>query len=192
MLITLRNTPHRGWVPLDEDFKRDVRWFMAFLPDYNGVHLLDSNLRTSHHVELDSCLTGCGAIFGDQYYHNPYPDFITQQNRPICHLELLNIVIAAKIWCTEWRHRTVPVFCDNMTAVQVLRNGRTREIWLLSATYDFELTVSHKPGADMLAADALIRAHLRPEFTSQLHKLDLNPLNRVYVPHQYFDLNAIL
>ena len=35
----------------------------------------------------------------------------------------------------------------------------SRELWLLAAVQGFDLTVVHKPGADLTLADALSRAH---------------------------------
>ena len=35
-----------------------------------------------------------------------------------------------------------------------------RELWLLAATFNFDITVVHKPGAELILADALSRAHM--------------------------------
>ena len=63
--------------------------------------------------------------------------------------------------------------------VQVLNSGKTRDallgkllrnIWLVSATNEFELRAVHLPGVENRVADLLSRWHLNPEFYSaQLH-----------------------
>lgn len=198
MLITLRSAPRHGVIVLDNEFKKDVHWFNVFLPDYNGVHLIDSPLDTTM-VELDSCLTGCGGICGTQYYHATFPQFIIDQQHPICHLEMLNIVVAAKLWGSQWTRKRVTVFCDNAAAVSVLITGRgrdpfllqcAREIWLLSALHDFTLAPQHKPGSEMVIADALSRVHLRPAFQEVVSQLS-HSVKR-HVSPDYFKLRANL
>ena len=100
LLATLRATPRQGFITLDEEFKRDVAWFATFLPKYNGIHFIDSSIDDMQ-IEVDSCMTGCGGIHGDEYYHVEFPVSITAQKRPICHLEMLNILVAVKLWSTK-------------------------------------------------------------------------------------------
>lgn len=196
MLATLRAAPMTGTIMLDEEFKKDLLWFNRFLPEYNGVHLIDSP--TGHEaVELDSCLSGCGAIYGQEYYHTTFPDSILRQRRPICHLEMLNIVVAVKTWALQWQHKIVTIYCDNSPAINVLTSGRgrdcfllqcAREIWLISAKYDITITPVHKPGSEMILADALSRVHLRPGFKKLVDNLDAN--KRINVNLESFDLIA--
>ena len=195
LLATLRATPRQGFITLDEEFKRDVPWFATFLPKYNGIHLIDSSTNNMQ-IEVDSCLTGCGGIHGDEYYHVEFPVSITTQKRPICHLEMLNILVAVKLWSKNWNYKTVTVYCDNIAAVSVLTTGRgrdefllqcARQIWLLSALGDFKIIPQHKPGVDMVLADALSRQHLHPRFHKKCAMLD--PQKRKHICNQMFDVD---
>ena len=38
----------------------------------------------------------------------------------IVHLEILNIVVAVKIWASHWADKKIQIFCDNMAVVNVL------------------------------------------------------------------------
>ena len=50
-------------------------------------------------LETDSCLTGCGPVPCAKIHITiKCPPHIIDQNLSICHLELLNIVIAVKTW----------------------------------------------------------------------------------------------
>lgn len=196
MLDTLRAAPLHGAINLSWDFKQDLLWFFRFLADYNGIHLIDPPT-IQETVEIDSCLTGCGGIYAQEFYHATFPTFVLEQNRPICHLEMLNIVVAAKVWAPKWRNKTIIVHCDNSPAVNVLSSGRgrdrfllqcAREIWFLSAKYDFAVQARHVPGSDMTAADALSRLHLRPGFTNIPDRL--NDCLRIHIPDIYFSLTA--
>lgn len=129
------------------------------------------------YLEADSCLSGCGAICAGQYYHRQFPDFIIQQGCHISQLELLNLVIAMKVWAGRWHNQAVVLFCDNSAAVTVLSTGRSkdsfllacaREIWWHAAKHDLLLQPRHRPGASMHVADALSRLHLKPALGAQL------------------------
>ena len=61
------------------------------------------------------------------------------------------------------------ILCDNMATVAAcgsnraedpLIRGALRELWWLTATRDVELTVRHKPGAEMIVPDMLSRVSL--------------------------------
>ena len=49
-----------------------------------------------HQVELDACLSGCGAVAGDQFYATPFPPSVLVEAHTITHLELLNITVAVQ------------------------------------------------------------------------------------------------
>ena len=194
MLDTLRQAPARGYTELTTEFKSDLNWFARFLPQYNGIHFIDVQM-IEIRVEADSCLTGCGALCENSYYHEMYPKHIIDQNLSICHLELLNIVIAVKTWAPSWSSKRVRILCDNTVAISTLQNARSRdkfllqcarEIWLLSAIHKFEIVAQHVPGQLMTDADALSRAHINP---SLMTKISASSRRRVSLPPDVFDVN---
>ena len=197
MLETLRRAPPVGSIALDDSFQRDVAWFLAFLPSYNGIHLLDAS-PPSFIVEIDSCLTGCGGLSGGQFYHAQFPQFVLDQEIAISQLEFLNAVICVKLWHHGWAHSRVRIHCDNAAAVSVLNTGRgrdpfllkcAREIWLLAALNDFEVEMVHTPGTLMSSADALSRCHLHPDFAKRTRDLTAN-MQRIDVDPYMFHLAA--
>ena len=135
---------------------------------FNGVSLIERCPLASHEpVELDSCLTGCGAIFGDSYYMEQYPPSILALQLPIHCLEIFNVVIAVRMWAPRWAGRLINIWCDNAASVMVLQSGKgkdermlkcAREIWAWAALYSVSLAVHHRPGKEMIIADALSQA----------------------------------
>ena len=96
----------------------------------------------------DACLTGCGGLCGDQYFHAVFPSFVVQQTLDINGLELLNIIVALKLWGLWWSGLRLTVRCDNTVAVTVLNTGRCRnsflnsclrELFHLAAIHEFEI-----------------------------------------------------
>ena len=134
MLSTLRATPATSQTPLNDDFKRDVEWFRRFLPDYNSVHIIGSTADTS--IEIDSCLTSCGGISDTEYYHTTFPDVILAADHPICHLEMLNIVVAVKLWSHKWRNKTENNLRQHASHLCPHKRPEPRHTFLLSCTRD--------------------------------------------------------
>ena len=120
-------------------------------------------------VEIDACLTGCGGVFNERYYHSIFPEFVLAANRHIAQLEMLNIVIACKLWGKYWTGLSIAIKCDNNVCVHVLNNGRchdafllkcAREIWLRCALNDFSIRAVHISTSSNSLADSLSRWHI--------------------------------
>ena len=114
----------------------------------------------------DACLTGCGGLCGDQYFHAAFPSFVVQQTLDINCLELLTIIVALKLWGLRWSGLRLTVRCDNEVAVTVLNTGRCRnsflnsclrELCYLAAIHEFEIRAVHVPGVSNCYADILSR-----------------------------------
>ena len=84
----------------------------------------------------------------------------------ITHLEMVNIVVAAKIWASHWANRIIRIYSDNMSVIQVLTTGKARDqmlatcacnIWLIAALNNIQFQFSHIPGKHINLADLLSR-----------------------------------
>ena len=182
MLATLHDCPIKGTIMLHEDFHKDLHWFQLYLPSTNGIFMLENSHPTPPplHIYVDSCTSGCGGLLEDECYHALYPEHIVEQNLEICHLEMLNCVVALKLWVSKLNNSTVQLHCDSMVTVSVLQSGRgrdtfllkcAREIWLLCATEQISLSVIHEPGINLsTTADALSRQHLAPKYIKKWYK----------------------
>ena len=144
-------------------------------------------------VALDACLTGVGGICGTEMYHTELASWILQDAHHITHVEMLNIVVACKLWKHSWSPQQVTIHCDNIACVQILQTGRGRDpfllqcaraIWLLSALHDFSLVAQHLPGRDNTLPDCLSRWHLDVAFQDRFwahageqpfHEVDADP-----------------
>ena len=168
ILADLREAPDRGSESLYLGFRQDLRFFADLWPQYNGVRImLKQDVLCQEKLELDACLVGCGAYTGEQFYSELFPPAVLQMDHPIARLELLNIVVALKVWGQDWAGSRVRVFCDNTNAVLAIQSGRSRddyvhhcvrEIFQWCTRYDIEIHATHRPGVLMGRADALSRA----------------------------------
>jgi hypothetical protein len=184
MLITLRAAPRSGKIQLDQDFQRDVQWFLKYLPSTNGIYIIAPETPTVNHIYVDSSPTAGGGIFNKQCYHKQYAQQFTHGGWSICHLEMINCMVALKLWAQQLKDKCVCLHSDNMPSVNVLQAGRSRdpkllscarEVWLICAHYNINLRVEHTPGESLTdTADALSRMHLSDMYKSRVSKLVLD------------------
>ena len=98
-------------------------------------------------------------------------------NWSIVHLEMMNNLLAVRLFQVQWFGRKVLIRCDNEAVVSVLRSGRTRDpylgacarnIWYVSALADMGLQYAHIRGLDNGVADLLSRWTGSPNDISKL------------------------
>ena len=199
ILDCLREAPRTGSVTLSLQFKQDVRFFADLLPIFVGRKVMGKCiLPYQHQVELDACLTGCGAVAGDQFYATPFPQYVLYGGHSIAHLEMLNVVVAVKMWRERWSGWTVQIYCDNANTVALLQSGKSRddfmracarEIFLYAAAFDIDVQACHRPGVQMVWADALSREHTHDKFRRFVREdQHLSSARRLEVPPGLFGL----
>ena len=115
-------------------------------------------------IHLDTCIEGIGAIFDNNIYQAKIPQKLKKFD--ICALEMLNILVALKVWHSHWQKKNVEIHCDNLAVVTVLQSEKTRDptlaaisrnIFMLAAQFDIFLKISHVPGKQNIVADLLSR-----------------------------------
>ena len=187
MLTLLRQQVAKNYIVLDHEFQKDLNWFNTFLLQYNGITFYDKPI-PQHKVFLDASLQGLGGVLKNMVYTLQIPTGFN--NYTIVHLEILNIVVALKLWGSLWQSHAIEVKCDNMAVVEVLNTGRARDqmlatsarnIWLLISMYDIDLVVTHIPGVTNVVADLLSRW--------QHNYQNISKLNKLVVDHQWLSVH---
>ena len=90
ILVLLRKlTFNHHHVNLTAEFRKDIAWWRCFLRAYNGVSMISTAQLSSPGEVFTTyaCLTGCGGLCGDQYFHAVFPSFpVREQHLDIhCH-----------------------------------------------------------------------------------------------------------
>ena len=137
-------------------------------------------------------------VYRLQVLREPFPACVIAAGHCIAHLELLNVVVAVKVWRDQWAGHRVQIFCDNTNACCAVQTGRSRdvfvqecirELFFFCAVFDIQLHLLHRPGRTLVRADALSRAHTAARFTEAVRDDPVLALmERVVVPEGYFDL----
>ena len=182
MLQVLRDHVSNTIIHLTPDFFKDLQWFCTLLKHYNGVTIYDVR-PISADIYLDASLTGLGGAFGDFVYTLQIPKQFRNYN--IVQLEMLNIVVALKIWGQAWQNKRIRIYCDNHAVVDALNSGRVRDltlatcvrnIWLLAALYNVTIVTSHVYGIHNTVADLFFRWHGTVNNVVKLYTFIPNPI----------------
>ncbi|CAG2238689.1 unnamed protein product [Mytilus edulis] len=155
--------------------KKDILWWKKFLPLYNGVSmmLIEEWSKPDEIFSSDACMTGCGGMFKEHFFHVEFPDAIVNEQLHINALEMLTVVVCLKLWGTKLRGKRIMIKCDNQVTVTVINTGRSRnqflqsclrEICFVAAINEFELRAVHIAGVDNRLADMLSRWHLHSNY----------------------------
>ena len=109
-------------------------------------------------------------------------------NWSIVQLEMVNILLAVRLFQPHWAGRKVLVKCDNEAVVTVLRSGKTRDpylgacarnIWHVCALADIDIQYVHVRGLDNKVADLLSRWTGTQNNFTELYKYIEDP---VWIP----------
>ena len=143
-----------------DDMNMDLDWWRVFLPKYNGVSIMwmEQKIKEDCWIASDSCLTGFGAHHNQEYIHDMFPlKYHNQKVFKIHHLEMLAVVVALRVWCTQLRGYRFVMICDNKAVVDVVNSGYTRdvelqnllrELTLIASTSNFEVILRYVPSSE--------------------------------------------
>ena len=102
------------------------------------------------------------------------------KDRNIAQIEMINILVALKVWHKAWSCQKVLIKCDNLAVVSVLNNGRAqdqtwakyaRNIFMWASACNIELRVVHVAGKQNPIADLLSRWFITPFNFQKLQEL---------------------
>ena len=152
-----------------KSFYADLSWWILFLSVFNGKCLFLEKLPSTD-VQMDACPTGTGVFFqGDWLYHSFVLDTPEVRNLHINFKKVLAVILAAKGWGKLWCNKHVIIQSDNTTVVSVINNGTPvgnpaimrylRELFWLSAVYNFRITATYLPGCMNYITDVISRMH---------------------------------
>ena len=74
ILEAIRDLGPDHYTTLSWGFRRDLKFFQDLIPHFKGIKVMDkSDIPAQHSLELDACLTGCGAICHPEFYGRMFP-----------------------------------------------------------------------------------------------------------------------
>ena len=135
---------HQPKVILTHDFSKDIAWFNAFLLQFNGRIFFSKELQKPiNNVFLDASLVGLGGVWNDKVYQCLVPIIDLNYNVSIVHFEMINILLALRLWTSEFNSKCLHVYCDNSAVVSILNTGKGLDPLLLAMARNIWLLASH-------------------------------------------------
>jgi len=196
MLELLRKNRDCKKFQLSTEFFRDLNWFIQFMNTFNGIVFLPFDGVTVE-LKVDASPYGMGAIFDNLCYAAQLPHGFNSA-LTIVHLEMLNVVIAFRMWAHLWSNTRVKVICDNAAVVASLRHFRTkdrfltaccRNIWAIVAKFNIQLMSTHIEGKANILPDILSRWYTSAYFNQAYIQLLTHTFTWCEVPEQFFLLD---
>ena len=190
LLDALRNAISTH-IAVSTDMRRDLAWLLKFLPLFNGttkyVHEVIEEMETLH---IDACLQSVGGVWKLYVYSGKLPHIFHGNEFSITHCEMINILVAIRIWGNCWRNKRVAVveICQKCYTRDVHLAAFVRNIWLLTAQYDIELSVCHVYGHNNEVADLLSRWSQSENDIGKLNKWIKNPIWES-ITDEHFNVN---
>ncbi|XP_055340648.1 uncharacterized protein LOC129589798 [Paramacrobiotus metropolitanus] len=154
---------------LTREFHADLQWWIRFLPQWNGTtSFLEPEWTDCAAMKIftDACGSGCGGIFGSQWFYIAWLDSVRQLEPHITWYEMAPILFACSVWGVHWHGKRLTFYTDNQAVAQVWSKFSCkhpgvmhliRAIHFEAARYNFHLRINYLPGCVNLAADALSR-----------------------------------
>jgi hypothetical protein len=146
----------------------DLWWWKEYLAAFNGRSwVIESNRWVN--VYVDACGKGAGIVWGDDWYYcNWDKDMPHVAAQHINVKETVAIGLVVRRWARAWSGCSIMVHTDNITALCALNKGASksplsmqvvREIFWLSAAFNFKIRGAHIAGVRNIAADTVSRLH---------------------------------
>ncbi|CAG2187341.1 unnamed protein product [Mytilus edulis] len=147
---------------------QDIKWWHDFMSTFNGKSFFLAKIPITS-VVTDACKSGAGGFYhSDWFYVNWVEDYPFATQLHINELEAFSVALAVKRWAQNWRGKRIIVYCDNAATVSCINKCTSknailmsflRELFWLSATYNFHIIAKHVPGKENVLADHISRLH---------------------------------
>lgn len=154
----------------------DIHWWLQFLTDFPGwLPMIDP--RPLCPIYTDACGLAAGAAFGHYFVYMPWSHWEGCEDLHINSKEAIAVEIAVTHWAPHLAHHKVLVHSDNQAAVSMLNRGSSRcprvmrslrNIYWLSAKYNFRIQATYIPGRNNTLADTASRLH-EPDILERNH-----------------------
>ena len=145
-------------IKLNQEFQRDVNWWLCYLPTWNGVSLLcESHWLTSTECQLftDASDVGFGCYFQGHWFQSRFPESCFQDGPiSINWRELYAITMALAIWGDQFKGKRILVHCDNTSVMQIMAKCSSRSkatmvlvcsLAMFGMQNNFDLCLQHIP-----------------------------------------------
>lgn len=157
-------------ISLNAEARADIKWWIDFLPSWNGIAIIQEPPVTSYALTLhtDASALGFGAVFSTHWFSLPWPASLSPiQDINFC--ELFAVVAAVFTWGDHWQNQQILFYTDNLSITNIWKSGSCRDqdimrlvraLFLFIANRNINILMCHIPGKFNDSADALSRLQI--------------------------------
>ena len=101
ILAFMKQMPQAGHVRIPEEVRKDIDWWLKFMPQFNGISAIPENKWTGPNAifSTDVCPQGMGGWSQGEYFHTVFPiAIVNNQLVSINELEALTVMVGLKLW----------------------------------------------------------------------------------------------
>lgn len=188
-------------ISLDHDFQADVRWWLDNCSSWNGISFME--FRPAGEISVDAARTGIDGLasiggynhMSNQFFKSVVPP--EMQSWHISSLELLAILVAARLWHDQWVGLEITGLTDSSAAHNFLSYGKSKIDLRLVMGRTFS-TMEHRwkflwrskwlSTTDNILADCASRwssSSARRKFWSRCSELGVEPVETLVSPDMF-------
>ena len=84
---------------ISSEARKDIRWWLKFMPKYNGISILwmEHHPQPDEILASDACMNAARGQKGKEIYAIKFPKEV-KKGAQIAHLEIWGIIVTLKIW----------------------------------------------------------------------------------------------
>ena len=167
-LIDLSTTvkSNNFFVYINAEARADLQWWQDFLPQWNGVEIIQQHPISSNNLRLwtDASDLGFGCLFRDSWVMSEWKHGWGAHHINI--RELFAIWVAILTWGDQLRNLQILILTDSLSMTQVWSTGSCKDpvvmkiiraMFLFCARKNINVLMKHIPGVRNQSADLLSR-----------------------------------
>ena len=178
-------------IKLNKSFREDIKWWLTFLPTWNGVSMIHTEIDVEMYA--DSSDKGIGCVYKYDWFVVQYVhDRFNLIEKSINWRELYAIVKAVATWGHLLRDKKILLHCDNEAVTYIINSGTSRNteimklvriLFYICAHYNIECICRHIAGVNNISAEYLSRLNVVDFF-----RVNPNASSIMTTPHDiYYD-----
>ena len=155
---------------INAEARLDLQWWQDFLPEWNGVEIIQEHPLSSHQLCFwtDASDLGFGALFRDSWIMSQWKEGWGAHHINI--RELFAIWVAIFTWGDQLKNLQILILTDSLSMAQVWSTGSCKDkvvmrilraLFLFCARRNINVLMKHIPGTTNLSADFLSRLQVR-------------------------------
>ena len=173
---TVRMPSHH--IHVNAEARADIQWWRRFAKEWNGQSFFQTPIVTSPAISLftDASDLGLGGVYGDRWFSEAWPPYISPQGTDINTREFAAIVAAVLAWGHLWTNQQILIFTDNEPITDIWSKGTcpnkdimrlVRGLFFFCAKQNLNILFQHIPGHTNVLPDLLSR--LKVQSFKRLH-----------------------